>query len=158
MSRDPSRPPARPWRDPARLAVLFAAGFVSVLVFHQGMLAFLHALGIAASGPFPMGATRPFGLPQVLSLAFWGGVWGLAFAAIEPRFPKGAGYWLAALLFGALGPTFVAWFVVFPLKGLPVAGGWQASGLASGLLVNGAWGVGTALLFRASWKALRRSG
>jgi hypothetical protein len=71
----------------------------------------------------------------------------MIFAAVEHRFPKGIRYWVAALLFGALGPTLVSWFVVMPLKGQAVAGGWQPAGMVTGLLVNGAWGLGTALLF-----------
>lgn len=38
-----------------------------------------------------------------------------------------AGGGAGRLLERALGPTLVAWFVVFPLKGLPVAGGGHAS-------------------------------
>src|SRR3546814_2115930 len=70
-----------------------------------------------------MAPTRPFGVPQVVSLAFWGGVWGFVFSWVEPKFPRGAGYWIAALLFGAIFPTLVAWFVVAPIKGQPVADG-----------------------------------
>jgi hypothetical protein len=132
-----------------RYVLGFAAGFVAVLVFHQGMLTFLHAIGIAPIAPFPMHPTWPFGVPQVWSLAFWGGLWGVLFAAVESAFPRGNLYWAFAVLFGAIGPTLVAWFVVFPLKGIPVAGGWHAARVVTGLLVNGAWGGGTALLFRA---------
>jgi hypothetical protein len=57
-------------------------------------------------------------------------------------------YWLVALLFGALAPTLIAWFIVAPLKGQAIAGGWKPAVMITGLLVNGAWGVGTALLFR----------
>ena len=64
------------------------------------------------------------------------------------RFPRGAGYWVAALLFGAVLPTLVVWFVVLPIKGLPVGGGFAWPGIVIGPVVNGAWGVGTALLFR----------
>jgi hypothetical protein len=93
-----------------------------------------------------MAATAPFGIPQVISLAFWGGVWGMLFAMVENRFPRGALYWLSAFLFGAVFPTLVAWFVVAPLKGLALAGGWQMNRMMTGLLINGAWGIGTALL------------
>lgn len=154
MSPNPSYYQQRSRTHPARYAVGFGAGFVSVLVFHQGMLTFLHVIGIAAAGPFPMLSTWPFGVPQVWSLAFWGGVWGIVFAAVEPEFPLEHMYWAVAFLFGAIGPTLVAWFVVFPLKSIPVAGGWHPAGVATGLLVNGAWGVGAALLFQAAHKAV----
>ena len=132
-----------------RFIFSFIAGFIATLVFHQGMLAILYGLGFTARAPFPMQPAKPFYLPVVVSLALWGGVWGLLFAAVEPRFPRGAGYWFWALIFGALGPTLLAWFLVAALKGRPLGGGWRGSVVITGLLVNGAWGLGTGLLLRA---------
>ena len=136
----------------------FIAGFCSVLIFHQGMLSLLHAAGITPATPFPYASTKPFGVPQIWSLAFWGGIWGFVFALASRGFPGGAGYWLLTVIFGALGPTLVAWLVVFPLKGLPLGGGWKMSGVATGLMVNAAWGVGTALILRAliAWRTSGR--
>ena len=57
-------------------------------------------------------------------------------------------YWIKALVIGALGPSLVAWFVVMPMKGMGLAGGWDPKIIVSGLLLNGAWGLGTALLIR----------
>ena len=51
--------------------------------------------------------------------------------------------------------TLVAWFVVAPLKGTPVAAGWHPSSMAVGPLANGAWGIGTALLLLLFRRALR---
>ncbi len=131
-----------------RFLLAFVAGFLSVLVFHQGMLALLHSLAITPRSPYPTNPTQPFGLPQILSSAFWGGVWGIVFATLAVRFRRDTRYWVAALLFGAIAPTLVAWFVVAPLKNQPIAGGFQPAAMVTGLLVNGAWGVGTALLLR----------
>jgi hypothetical protein len=128
--------------------VAFIGGFYAVMVFHQGMLTLLHLSGIAPVSPFPMQPTKPFGVPQVWSLAFWGGIWGILYAAVERRFPGGPAYWLAALMFGAIGPTLVAWFLVFPLKGLPVAAGWKPAGIVTGLVINASWGLGTGLFLR----------
>lgn len=132
----------------SRFLLAFIAGFVSVLLFHQGMLAVLHAVKITPRSPFPTTPTQPFGIPQIWSSALWGGVWGIVFAAIAPRFRQDTRYWVAALLFGALAPTLVAWFVVAPLKSQPLAGGFQPAAMLTGILVNAAWGVGTALLLR----------
>ncbi len=143
---------------PMRVIFAFIAGFSSVLIFHQGTLSVLHALGLTAVAPFPYGPTKPFGLPQIWSLAFWGGVWGIAFALVDRNFPGGAWYWLLTLVFGAVGPTLVAWFIVFPLKGIPAGGGWKLSGIVTGLMVNAAWGIGTALMLRGlggSWTPRR---
>lgn len=131
-----------------RLIFGFIAGFLSTLVFHQFSLAFLYYVGIAPFGPFSMSATSPFGVPAVISLSFWGGMWGIIYAMLDRRFPGDLGYWIIAFLFGAILPSLVALFIVFPLKGLPLAGGWKASVLVTVLLINGVWGVGTGILLK----------
>jgi hypothetical protein len=134
-------------RDDATDWVLaFVAGFLAVLVAHQPVLALLDGIGYVHAGVYSMHATKPLGVPHVISLAFWGGVWGLIFAAVEPRFPRGAGYWIAALVFGAIFPTLVAWFVVAAVKGAPLAAGGNPHAMVTGLVINGAWGIGTAIL------------
>ena len=125
----------------------FLAGFASTFIFHQGLIAILHAAGYIPRVPYSFAPTAPFGIPQVVSLAFWGGVWGiLLWLAI--RRAKPMKYWLTALVFGAFLPSVVAWFVVFPLKGLRVAGGWKPANLVTALVLNGAWGIGVALLMK----------
>src|SRR5918911_2351648 len=98
----------------------FVAGFLAVLVFHQAALLALHLAGLVPATPWNLAPVPPLGVPAVLSAAFWGGVWGVVLAALVPRFGEGAGPWLLGLLFGAVAPTLVAWFVVRPLRGLPV--------------------------------------
>ncbi|HET6492293.1 MAG TPA: hypothetical protein VFG44_04895 [Burkholderiales bacterium] len=130
-----------------KLVIGFIAGFLAVLIFHQPVLFLLTVVGFSKAATYSMHATAPFGVPQVLSLSFWGGLWGIVFALVEGRFPRGAAYWIVAFLFGAIFPTLVAWFVAAPLKGQPMAGGWDAYRMMTGLIINGAWGVGTALFF-----------
>jgi hypothetical protein len=130
-----------------RYAKSFLAGFVSTLVFHQGVLALLNAAGMTARRPWVMAPTRPFGVPAVLSLAFFGGLWGiLLWEAVRKR--TGAAHWVVALLFGAVLPTLVALFVVLPLKGMGVGGGFKPDLVAGALILNGAWGLGVAALMR----------
>jgi hypothetical protein len=76
-------------------------------------------------------------------------VWGIILAYLLPLRPWGAPAWLFGLVFGALALTLVAWFVVAPLKHLPVMAGGNPLGMLRGLIVNGAWGVGTVLLLAA---------
>jgi hypothetical protein len=83
----------------------------------------------------------------VISLAFWGGVWGIVLWTLI-RNSRGAAYWVWALAIGALGASLVAWFVVMPIKGMGPAGGWDPKVIVGGLLLNGAWGLGAALLMR----------
>jgi hypothetical protein len=125
----------------------FIAGFVSTLVFHQGVLALLYLAGAVPRAPYDLRAVPPLGLPAVISLAFWGGVWGAAIWSLL-KHVGGAPYWVWAVVIGAIGPSAVALFIVFPLKGMPVAGGWDPKLLVTALLLNGAWGLGLALLMR----------
>ncbi|MCO6418971.1 hypothetical protein JYK14_22830 [Siccirubricoccus sp. KC 17139] len=132
----------------------FVAGFLAVLVFHQGTAFLLHHVGnglgpsVALFGrvpaPFNMAAVPPLGVPQVLSLAFWGGVWGILLALLLRwlRVPA----LLFGLVFGAVAATLVAFTLVAQMKGLPLWAGGNRQVWARALLYNGAWGWGTALL------------
>jgi len=131
-----------------RIIFGFIAGLLATLVFHQSAVYALRLADIAPFGAFNMHPTQPFGVPAVLSLAFWGGLWGILFAYIHKAFPGGFRYWTTAFLFGAIAPSLVALMVVLPLKGMPLGGGWHAPLLITALLVNGAWGIGTALFLR----------
>ncbi|MGE5346444.1 MAG: hypothetical protein ACM3JH_10850, partial [Acidithiobacillales bacterium] len=121
--------------------------FLSTLLFHQGVLALLHGAGRTTRRPWVLTPTPPFGVPSVVSLAFWGGLWGILLWRIV-RGVSGARHWLLAILLGAILPTAVAFLVVLPLKGLPVGGGWKPDLLVGALLLNGAWGAGVVLLMR----------
>ena len=126
--------------------VAFAAGFVAVLALHQPMLGLLASAGVTQAVPYASKAVGPLGVPQFISAAFWGGLWGMVLHAVSRRWPVNAGFVLKALLFGMVFPTLVAWFVVAPIKGLPMAGGFKANGMLTGLCVNAAWGLGTGVL------------
>ena len=55
----------------------FVAGFLSTLVFHQGLLAIFRAAGATDETPYSLKPTAPLGVPAVLSFAAWGGAWGV---------------------------------------------------------------------------------
>lgn len=122
----------------------FLSGAASVLVFHQAAVALFNALALTARHAWSLQPTHPWGVPQVWSLAFWGGVWGIVLAVTLARL-EGARLLLASLIFGAIAPTLVAWFLVAPLKGQPVAGGFVAAAMALALVANGLWGLGTGI-------------
>lgn len=129
----------------------FIAGALSVLIFHQGSAFLLYHIGndipavVAvfgkAAAPFNVAPTKPLGVPAIASQCFWGGVWGVVLAFILSRrvFPALA----FGAIFGALALTVVALTLVPHLKGLP---GWNGTIPWRGLLFNGAWGFGAALL------------
>lgn len=131
---------------PKRILLGFVAGFLATLTFHQGGLALLHASGLTDRAAYGMTATKPLGVPAVISLAFWGGVWGIALATFLSRVARG--YYVRAFSFGAALPTLVALFVVAPMKGMPMAAGGDAKIIVGALILNGLWGLGTALLLR----------
>lgn len=132
----------------SRIFAAFIAGAVAILLFHQGMLTVLQFWGFSSRSPFPMQATAPLGIPQIWSMVFWGGVWGIVFLIFERRFPRGAGYYALAILFGAIGPSLVAWFIVAPIKGEPLAAGWAPVPMITEIFINAAWGLGTGFFLR----------
>lgn len=137
---------ARSW--PATLGLWFVAGFLSTLTFHQALIALLHGAGIVPFPAWRLQPVPPFGVPSVLSLAYWGGVWGVVLAAAQPLLPRApVGYWVATVLAGGIATTLVGELVVAPLKGagpatvIPVR-------FLFGVGINGVWALGTAILAR----------
>ena len=135
----------------------FIAGALAVPLCHQVMLAILKAIDFTDRAPFSFAPTHPFGVPQLISLSFWGGVWGIILGVILLRIHKPQTFWMMAVIVGAVAPTLVAGLVVAPLKGQ--AAGGDAKMALMGLLINGAWGAGTAGLYRlfTRWAATSRN-
>jgi hypothetical protein len=135
------------------LAMAFAGGFLAVLLFHQGLYALLYAAGVIprakppapSNAPWDMTGVPPLGVPRVISSAFWGGVWALVLWPLLSGL-TGTPYWLAWFVVGGLALTLVFFFVVVPIKGANIA--FSLPRFAVGFLLNGAWGVGTALFLR----------
>lgn len=134
----------------------FLAGAIGVLVFHQGVVLLMHALGLAPFTAYSLEPVPPLGVPRVLSAAFWGGLWGIALAALMEGVRRADRLWVA-LIFGAVLPSLVAALVVTPIKGGDMARWMQASTILVAVAVNGAWGIGTALAYRAGRSATERS-
>lgn len=118
----------------------FVSGFLATLIFHQGLFTLFYLLGVAPVEPFSFDPVPPFGVPSVISLSFFGGLWGMALWAIL-RNARTVPFWILCVAIGAIGPTAVAMLVVFPLKGLAVS---QITWIG-GLLLNGFWGLGVAV-------------
>ena len=122
----------------------FIAGFLSTLIFHQGLVALLAVIGVIGGGAYNLSPTEPLGVPAVISLAFWGGVWGIVLWLLV-RASHGLKRWVWAVVVGAIGPTAVALLVVFPLKGIDVGPGM----VPVGMVLNGVWGAGVLVLLNA---------
>lgn len=133
---------------PTKFLILgFVAGFLATLIFHQGLWYIFNHIGVIPPerAAWAVDPVPPFGVPEMLSKAFWGGVWGLALAAILAQI-EGAMYWIAWIVVGAVALTAVAFYVVPPLKGQSIPSLWPR--FFVGLMLNGAWGFGTALFLR----------
>jgi hypothetical protein len=148
-----SLPASRAQPSPATLGLAFIAGVLAVPVFHQILLLVLYAAKIVPFAPFNWAPTKPLGVPDIVSISFWGGVWGVLFALTVRQWFRGAAYWIAAAIIGGVALTLVFMFVVWPLKvgGLPP----DMVGLfVIGFILNAAWGIGWAL-FLALFERMR---
>ncbi len=123
----------------------FLAGFLAVPLFHQVGSLLLYLTVPGRNMPWNMSsAQHVFGVPALLNLSFWGGVWGVAFVFAERWLPKSTlAYLVAAFVFGAILPTAVGWFVVGPIKGQPFT---MARVNWTAFFNNGCWGLGTAVI------------
>jgi len=130
-----------------RLILLgFVAGAVGVLIFHQGVLLIMHAFGLVQFPPYSFEPVPPLGVPRVLSLAFWGGLWGIVLVYVMAHVRGADRLWIA-LVFGGVLPSLIGIFVVTPIKGGAITLG--AAMLLRAFVINGAWGLGTALTYPA---------
>ena len=125
----------------------FVAGFVSTLVFHQGLLTLFYLAAVVPRAPYDLKAALPLAIPAVISLDFWGGAWGVAIWPFLKNV-NGSAYWVRAQVISAIASGSMTLFIVSPLKGMSIAGGWNPKVIVSTLILNGTWGLGTALLMR----------
>jgi hypothetical protein len=137
--------------------VPFLAGFLAVLVFHQGVWAMFAAAGKTPAPAWSLERQGALNVPSVINASFWGGIWGLVMAWIVlPLLQPVIGYWATNIIFGALLTSLIALLVVFPMKGRAFAAGWNPAIWIFALLVNGAWGFGLGLLLPVVDFTLRR--
>ena len=126
-----------------RVFLGFIAAAIAVLTFHQGMIAALHAVGWVPFVPYRTTPVPPFGMPAIVSNCFWGGLYGAAFGFLMPRFTWPL--WLCGLILGLIA-VLVGWFIVAPIKGLPIAGGWVPMNMLRSIVINGSFGVGVGII------------
>jgi hypothetical protein len=139
-----------------RLLLGFLAGALSHLIFQGGLGSVLYAAHLVPALPWSLTPVPPLGMPKSFSLAFWAGLWGLVYAVLEPRLTALFGWWAGGLVFG-LAPLVVYWFVVLPLKGLGVGGGFHLAMVPIEVAFHVVFGIGTAIIFRSVLVLARRS-
>jgi len=124
----------------------FIAGFLGVLIFHQLGFHIANELGLARAQIYSFRPVPPLGVPTIISSAFWGGLWGVVGAFVVPRVPPTVDGPIGWMLFCAVVVTLVNWFVVLPIKGLPVGGGFRMPGVIVVPVVYAFWGLGIWLI------------
>lgn len=135
-----------------RMLTGFCGAVISTLTFHQAMWSLLFFAGLMRP-PFPL-TTNRFGIPLLVSICIWRGLWGAAYGAANLWRLKPA--WLSGLLFG----VFVgAWEWV---SGFLRSGEWALSQpkwlyLMQVLLVNGFWGLGLGMILAVLSARTRRT-
>jgi hypothetical protein len=132
---------------PATRVILgFIAAAISVLTFHQAMWEALHVLNLPGLGmppPYPTRPVPPLGVPLILDLCFWGGLYGIVFGLLMPRMT--APLWLCGLILGIIA-ALVGLLVVPAIKGLPIGAGWVPLSWLRSFLINGFWGIGVGII------------
>lgn len=139
----------------SRLCLGFLAGLLSHLIFQGGFGASLYAVHLLPALPWSLTSVPPLGVPKTLSLGFWAGLWGLAYALLERRLTARFGLWLGGFVFG-LAPLAVHWFVVLPLKGMGIGGGFHPAMMPIEIGFHEAFGIGVAITFRSGLAFARR--
>jgi hypothetical protein len=143
-----------------RLCMGFLAGAVAVLVCHDPMVMLLNALGWVPFKAYNMDAvkTAPSGLaalmvqagfkgwPILFNGVFWGGLWGVVFAMVQPWLP-GRMMALKGLIFGLIVLLISNWIVLPTLRGTAMFAGFVPLRMLASLLILGAFGTGMGFFY-----------
>jgi hypothetical protein len=128
----------------------FVAGAISVVIFHQGMIFLLYMMKQTPNFPWNVTAMKTgMGLPILLNQMFWGGLWGVAFAALGHMIPIAHNI-LRGAVFGLIGPFLLGGGVLVPLlkQTGPYFWMWPGQRWIIGALIGAAFGVGIAVILR----------
>lgn len=128
-----------------RVFVGLVAGALAMLLCHQTTIQILYWCGVVARPAFRLALVPPFNAPMVVSVTFWGALFGMVVGAM----PRPAAGFLTRGLGAALFALLMAWFVIRPAAGHTVAWGWNPRLMAASGLANLAWGFGFAILHPA---------
>jgi hypothetical protein len=133
------------------LALGFIAGAISVLVFHQGMILLLYLMKQTPNFPWDTAIFRggPVPIPRIVNQMFWGGLWGVGFAALGGLIPI-ANTALRGAVYGLLGSFLLGNGILVPLfKGGAYFWGLQPMRMVISALIAASFGAGVALIYKA---------
>lgn len=167
---------------PAMRALLgFVAAAISVLTFYQAMVEVLHVLnlpGLMMPAPYPTEPLTPFGIPRIVNDCLLSGLYGIVLGLLWPLLSGPASLWglglgIVAAVIGLLGVlafrhlqpgagwlslnqyTTITTMVL--TYGLPASVGTSRALIwLRSLLINGFWGIGTAVILSLIMSRKRR--
>jgi len=139
-----------------RLAIGFAAGALSHLVFQGGLGTVYHFAGLIPGLPWSLDSVAPLGVPRSASLAFWAGLWGVLFGALQPQLGPRLGFLGSSLALG-FAALLARWLVVLPLKGESIAEGFVPEAMLVFIGFHLFFGFGVALFFGGISQAFGKS-
>ncbi len=89
-----------------------------------------------------------FGVPNILSGAFWGGLWGALFPVVFGALPRGP-LTIKGLVFGIIGPALIGVFVAIPLitHRIPLFFDGDISKIVPVLVILGGFGAAVGWLY-----------
>jgi hypothetical protein len=118
------------------------AGALAMLLFHQTALQLLYWCGLIQHPAFRLASVPPFNVPMIVSVTFWGALFGGILNVLPGMPTRLSGRGLVDGLFGIA----MVWFVVRPLAGHGIAFGWNPHAMAASTFACLAWGYGVALI------------
>jgi hypothetical protein len=137
-----------------RLLIGFGAGALSHVMFQGAPGTILHAAGLLPEPVWNLRPVPPLAVPATINNMFWDGLWGLLYAASEPRLTPTLGRVGGGLVLG-LASLLTFWLLVLPLKGGGI-GGLDGAEIAIDVAFDLVFGIDTALLFWAGIDLTRR--
>lgn len=144
------RPQLQRNADRKRTIVGFVAGAIGVLTVHQALLWILHRVGFAPWPAYRLAPTRPFGIPYMLSAAFWGGLWGIVIFRVSAAQRTEGRAVVVAILIAALLPTLAGAVLVVlhvgSISSTDLGTTPKVQALVASLIVNGGWGASVQLI------------
>jgi hypothetical protein len=137
-----------------RAGLGFVAAALSVLIAHESIVQILNILGrVQRQGWTLTPPVPPFGVPYLVNLIFWGGLWGILFAYIHPLLP-GRMMWLKGLIYGLIIVVLGGWIAVPLIKGQmfgipnqPLFAGFDVQRMLNSALIVGGYGLGLGIIY-----------
>ncbi len=122
----------------------FISGAIGVVIGHQIMVLILYLTGFVANPPYSFRG-NPWGVPIIINSMFWGGLWGILYAFVAPRFPAGWTTLVRGAVFGFVIHVFMGnWIVVALIRGNPMFSSWIPLRMLIGALIGTAFGIAVA--------------